>query len=190
MRPLQLGALSLNQELDGQRTLTGAVCGAVAAAVWAVQQPLDKHVFASRYDDVELVGRVLTRGEHWYSAGLAGHLLSGAIFGAVYAKIAPALPIPTVVKGPAVAVAEHLALWPLNRLVDGWHPARADLPILAGNRRALAQGLWRHILFGFVLGELQRRLAAGQTEASVEQADYSANGHGRIEHAFTVTCVF
>ena len=33
-----------------------------AAAVWAVEQPLDKLVFGSRYDDVELLGKAVTRG--------------------------------------------------------------------------------------------------------------------------------
>jgi hypothetical protein len=182
--------LSLNLQLAGQRTLAGAVSGAVAAAVWAAQQPLDKQVFASRYDDVEMVGRGLTRGEHWYSAGLGGHLFGGAIFGAVYAKLAPALPIPAVLKGPAMAAAEHLALWPLTRVVDSWHPARADLPILHGNTRALVQGLWRHVLFGFVLGELERRLVASRTDRPVEEPDYASNGHGRIERAFSLKCAF
>ena len=96
-----------------QRTLRGAVCGVVAAAVWAVQQPLDKRVFGSRYDDVEILGRALTRGEHWYSVGLATHLLNGACSARLYANIAPELPIPAVVRGPGVAATEHLALWPL-----------------------------------------------------------------------------
>ena len=175
-------------EFDGQRALRGAVCGTVAAAVWAVQQPLDKRAFASGYDDVEIVGRGLTRGEHWYPAGLATHLSAGAMFGVVYANIAPALPVPAALRGPVVAAAEHLATWPLNRLVDSLHPARDDLPILSGNRRAWLQGLWRHLLFGFVLGELERRLAGGEeTEPPAEEADYSANGHGPIEHTFTVT---
>jgi hypothetical protein len=41
---------------------------------------------------------------------------------------------------------------------DRLHPARAELPRLAGNGRALAQATWRHLLFGVVLGELERRL--------------------------------
>ena len=49
--------------LDRTRTLRGAVCGAVAAAVWGLQQPLDKLVFSSRYDDVELVGKAAVRGD-------------------------------------------------------------------------------------------------------------------------------
>jgi hypothetical protein len=41
-------------------------------------------------------------------------------------------------------------------LSDRFHPARDQLPRLTGNRRALAQATWRHLLFGVVLGELER----------------------------------
>jgi len=178
-------------QLERARTLRGAVCGVVAAAIWAVQQPLDKHVFGSRYDDVEIVGRALTGGEHWYSVGLATHLLNGAVFGGFYANLAPELPIPAPLRGPAVAAAQHLAMWPLAAVADRWHPARAELPVLAGSRRALLQGLWRHLLFGLVLGELERRLAdVDQPDAPEAEADYSSNGHGRIEHTLSVSAPF
>lgn len=180
--------MRLDLELDRTRTLRGAVCGAAAAAVWAAAQPLDKCLFRSRYDDIEIIGKGLTRGQHWHSVGLATHLLNGALFGGIYANLAPELPIPAVVKGPSVAVAEHLALWPLVRVTDRWHPARTELPTLGGNRRAFAQGLWRHLLFGLVLGELERRLTGTEEpEDQPQEADYSANGHGKIEHAISVT---
>jgi hypothetical protein len=38
----------LSPHIDRTRTLRGAVCGAVAAAVWALEQPLDKLLFRSR----------------------------------------------------------------------------------------------------------------------------------------------
>ena len=63
-------------------------------------------------------------------------------------------------------------------------PALKDLPTLAGNRSALAQATWRHLLFGIVLGELERRL---NTPADAEVPSYehviSSNGHGSLEHA-------
>jgi hypothetical protein len=181
-RPLQLRELS--SRIDRTRTLRGAVCGAVAAAVWALQQPLDKLVFASCYDDVEVLGRLVTRGDGWYPAGLALHMQSGALFGATYANVAPLLPLPAAVRGPAVAVAEHLALWPLVGVTDRLHPARKQLPALAGNRRSFAQATWRHLLFGIVLGELERRLNAPPEPAPLEpEAQYSSNGHGSLEHA-------
>ncbi len=174
--------------IDRTRTLRGAVCGAVAAAVWGLQQPLDKLVFGSRYDDVELLGKALTRTEGWYPLGFAMHMGNGALFGAAYANLAPSLPLPPVLRGPAVALSEHLGLWPLGAFTDRLHPARRELPSLQGNRRAFAQAAWRHLLFGLLLGELERRLnAAPETAPPEPEADYSSNGHGRIEHAVTVT---
>jgi hypothetical protein len=159
----------------------------VAAAVWALEQPLDKLAFSSRYDDVELLGRAVTRGDGWYPAGLALHIQNGALFGAVYANLAPVLPVPPSVRGPLMAVVEHLATWPLSAVSDRFHPARKELPVLAGNRRAFAQSAWRHLLFGIVLGELERRLNAAPEPAPPKpETDYSSNGHGSLEHALSV----
>ncbi len=184
--PLQLRAVSMG--LDRNRALRGAVCGAVAAAVWALQQPLDKMAFSSNHDDVELLGRAVTRGAGWYPAGLALHMQNGAAFGAVYANLAPLLPIHPALRGPVAALAEHVALWPLGAVTDRLHPARTELPRLSGNRRAFAQATWRHLLFGIVLGELERRVNAAPEPTPPEpEADYSSNGHGTLEHAVTVS---
>ena len=163
--------------------MRGALCGAVAAAVWAAAQPLDKLLLKSEYDDIELLGRAVTRGDGWFPAGLAWHVANGALFGAVYANVAPALPLPPMLRGPAAALGEHVALWPLSALNDRFHPARKDLPVLAGNRRAFAQATIRHLLFGVVLGELERRLNAGPEPAPPPPLAFSSNGHGSIEHA-------
>ncbi|MDQ6834820.1 MAG: hypothetical protein M3016_01395 [Actinomycetota bacterium] len=173
--------------IDRTRTLRGAACGAAAAGLWALQQPLDKRAFSSAYDDVELLGRAVTREEGWMAVGLAVHLANGAAFGALYAVLAPSMPIPRVLRGPVVGLVEHVALWPLGALSDRWHPARDDLPRLKGNRAAFAQATWRHLLFGLVLGELERRVNV-EPEAAPPQpsADYSTNGHGQLEHAVTV----
>ena len=57
-----------------------------------------------------------------------------------------------------MAVAEHLALYPLNALVDRYHPARGEpgLPPLLTSPRAFAQATWRHVLCGALLGRLAR----------------------------------
>lgn len=160
----------------------------MAAAVWALQQPVDKLAFGSRYDDVELLGKAITRGEGWYPIGLAMHMGSGALFGAAYANLAPALPLPPALCGPAVALVEHVGLWPLGAIADRLHPARDELPVLSGNRRAFAQATWRHLLFGVVLGELQRRTRAEAEPADAQpEVDYSSNGQGSLEHAVSVT---
>lgn len=136
----------------------GAIAGAAAAAIWAAQQPLDKRVFGSTYDDVELLGKAVTRGPLWFPAGLVMHIANGAIFGAVYARVRPLVPGPPIVKGLTAALAEHFGFWPAARLTDRFHPARRELPQLTGNRRALAQATWRHALFGALLGVLENRL--------------------------------
>lgn len=177
----------MTPRIDRTRTLRGAVSGAVAAAVWALQQPLDKRLFRCDYDDVELLGRAVISGDAWYPAGLALHMANGALFGLAYANIAPALPLPPALRGPAAGLTEHVALWPLVSVTDRLHPARNRLPQLSGNRRAFAQAAWRHLLFGLVLGELERRLNAEPEAAPLQPAaDYSSNGHGSLEHAVSV----
>jgi hypothetical protein len=168
------------------RALRGALAGAVAAAAWAAQMPLDKRVFGSDFDDVELLGKALTRRRAWPLAGWTLHLGNGALFGAAYAQLAPRLPLPSWARGPLAASAENFATWPLTALSDRLHPARRELPAAFANPRALAQSAWRHLLFGVLLGELERRLNAPEP---IEPADYarfaSSNGHGRPERVFS-----
>lgn len=169
---------------DLSRTLRGALAGASAAAVWAVQQPLDRLVFRVPYDDTELLGKLVTRGPAWPYAGAALHLANGAVFGAAYALAVPALPLPAWAKGPAAGLTEHLLSWPGTRFTDRFHPARSELPALWGDRAAFAQATWRHLLFGTVLGELERRLNPPEPfePVPIDDATVSTNGHGSIEH--------
>jgi hypothetical protein len=179
-----VGRLSGVSALKRPRTLRGALCGGLAAAVWALAQPLDKRALKSSYDDIELLGRAITKRRRWYLAGLALHISNGAIFGAVYANVSPALPLPAIMRGPAAALAEHVALWPLGRVSDRLHPARDQLPKLTGNSRAFAQATFRHLLFGGVLGELERRLNARLDAAPQSfKVAYSSNGRGSIGDA-------
>ncbi|MGA8721892.1 MAG: hypothetical protein WB557_28085 [Solirubrobacteraceae bacterium] len=166
------------------RTLRGALAGALAASVWALEQPLDKLLLSSRYDDVELLGRAVRNGPGWYRVGLVLHIQTGAMFGAVYANVAPTLPLAPALRGPVLAVAEHLAGWPLVALTDRFHPARTDLPALSGNRRAFVQATWRHLLFGIVLGELERRMNPPPEPApDPPTPNFASNGHGSLERA-------
>jgi hypothetical protein len=172
--------------IDRGKTIRGALAGALAAGVWAAQMPLDKRVFGTDFDDVELLGKAVTRGAAWPLAGWALHLQNGALFGAAYANVAPHTPLPSWARGPAAALAENFATWPLLALADRLHPAREELPTAFANPRALAQSTWRHLLFGVLLGELERRLNARDP---VDVPDYaklvSSNGHGRVEHLAT-----
>jgi hypothetical protein len=174
--------------IDRARTARGALAGAVAAGVWALQQPLDQKVFGVKYDDTELLGKAVTRGRAWPLVGLAMHLANGALFGAVYASVSRRVPLPSWARGPAAGLGEHLAFWPLVVVTDRIHPARDQLPTLGTNPRAFAQATWRHLLFGTVLGELERRL---NDEPDEDLPSYehvvSTNGHGNIEHAIIGT---
>jgi hypothetical protein len=169
-----------------KKSLRGAVAGAIAASAWAVQQPLDKRVFGCDYDDVELLGKLATRSDAWLPAGVALHLLNGAIFGAAYANVAPLIPLPAPARGPAAGLAEHVGLWPMGRISDRFHPARGEMPQLTGNTRAFAQATWRHLLFGVVLGELERRLNPPEPEPPVFETYASTNGHGSLEQVAAV----
>jgi hypothetical protein len=172
--------------IDRARTARGALAGAVAAGVWAAQQPLDRRVFGVRYDDTELLGKAVTRSRAWPAVGWALHLANGAAFGAVYAGVSRRVPLPSWSRGPAAGLGEHLAAWPLVLLTDRVHPARDDLPTLGTSAAAFAQATWRHLLFGIVLGELERRL---NDEPDDDLPSYehvaSTNGHGNIGHAIT-----
>jgi hypothetical protein len=166
---------------DRTRTLRGALAGAAAGAVWIAQQPLDKRVFGVDYDDAFLLGRLARlNGPAANAGGAAIHVANAAVFGALYANVAPSLPLPRALRGPAVALAEHLATWPLTMVVD-----RLDLgvPRLWGNGPAFAQAAYRHVLFGLLLGEIERRVNPPEAELEPVDAEVVAtNGHGSPEH--------
>jgi hypothetical protein len=131
-----------------------AACGAAAATVWALQEPLDKRVFRCDYSDVVLLGKAVTRGRLWPVAGLAAHAANGAFFGLAFHEVLRRVAIPPRRLAVGMALAEHVALYPLSWFVDRYHPARGSpgIPPLVTNPRAFAQATWRHLLFGIVLG--------------------------------------
>jgi hypothetical protein len=160
--------------VDSSRTLRGALAGGVAAAVWLAQQPLDKRVFGSEYDDADVLARLVGGSP---AVGVALHIQNGLAFGAAYAHLAPRMRVPPALRGPLAGLAEHVASWPALVLVDS---------SLAGSGRAFAQGAWRHVLFGVVLGELERRLSPpGRTRAAIDEAAVASNGHGSPAHVVT-----
>lgn len=164
-------------------TLRGALAGAVAAGVWAAQQPLDKRAFGVPYDDVDLLGGWITRGPSRRAAGLGLHVANGALFGALYATVRPRIALPSALRGPAAGLAEHLATWPLTAVLPRVHPDRRALPALWGSGAAFAQATWRHVLFGTVLGELERVLnGPGDEPPRMDAAAAASNGHGSAEH--------
>ena len=141
-----------------QTSLRGALAGAAATVVMTLEQPLDKRLFDCEYDDVEILGKLVTRGDGWQPIGFALHVQNGAILGAGYARLSPSLPGPAVLRGLLVGLIEHVATWPMTALVDHYHPARKQLPKLAGNPRAFGQATIRHAVFGVALGFLEGAL--------------------------------
>ena len=147
-----------------QTSLRGAVAGAVATVVMTLEEPLDKRLFNSEYDDIEILGKLVTRGDDWRPIGFALHVQNGAILGAAYARLKPSLPESPVLRGLLTGLIEHVATWPMTVLVDRYHPARKELPKLAANPRAFGQATIRHAVFGIVLGLLEDALDDSNAE--------------------------
>jgi hypothetical protein len=110
-----------------------ALAGAVAATVWGLQEPLDRRIFRCDYSDVKLVG------------GLGVHALNGALFGLAFDFVRRRTSLDERRLAVGLALAEHTVLWPVLGLLE---------PELARKPRAFAQGMYRHALFGVVLGRL------------------------------------
>ena len=135
--------------------IRAAAAGAAAAIVWGAQEPIDQRLFGCDYSDIALLGKAVDR-RRWRAFGFAMHAANGAVFGLVYDAARRRVPFEPRRLAIAMALAEHVALYPLSYLVDRYHPARGDagVPPLLGNPRAFAQATWRHALFGWVLGRL------------------------------------
>jgi hypothetical protein len=128
-----------------------ALAGAAAALAWGLLEPVDQRLLRYRYSDVAILGKAVTRGRGWQPVGLAIHTANGAMFGLAWRSLSRRRRVsPT-----AVAVIEHLALFPLGAVVDRRHPARGtrEVPRIF-TWRAFVQATWRHLLFGWLLGKL------------------------------------
>ena len=110
-------------------------------------------LFGVDYSDPELLAKPFGGSR---VVGVPIHLANGAAFGAVYSLVAARVPGTGAVKGAVAGMAEHLGTWPLTRFLPG-----VDL---WGNRRAFWQAVWRHLLFGVLLGVLEERLSAGYAD--------------------------
>src|SRR3954464_3155031 len=113
--------------------MRAALAGAVAATVWGLQEPLDRRVFRCDYSDVKLVG------------GLGVHALNGGLFGLAFDAARRRTSVDQRRLAIGLALAEHTLLWPVLGLID---------PEVVRKPRAFAQGMYRHALFGAVLGRL------------------------------------
>jgi len=129
--------------------------GATAALVWGTAERIDRKIFGNDYTDVALLGKLVTRSRAWPVAGIAMHAANGAAFGLAFDVVRRRTALPPRRLALAMALTEHLALFPLGALVDRFHPARGEpgLERVFGGR-AFAQATVRHALFGVVLGLL------------------------------------
>jgi hypothetical protein len=136
--------------------LRAATAGAAAATIWGLAEPLDQRLLRCDYSDVALLGKAVTRGPRWRTAGFAVHAANGVVFGLVFDELRRRVPVGPRKLALAMALAEHVTLYPLCALIDRYHPARGEpgIPPLLTNPRAFAQATWRHALFGAVLGRL------------------------------------
>jgi hypothetical protein len=116
-----------------------AAAGAFAALVWGLQEPLDQRVFGCDYSDVLFLGR----GRR--SLGFAMHMANGALFGLAFDAVRRRVDVDERRLALALAIGEHVALWPFISLVERR---------LLTSPRAFAQATYRHALFGLVLGRL------------------------------------
>ncbi len=133
-----------------------AIAGSAAATAWGLLEPLDQRIFRCDYSDIALLGKAVTRGRGWRAAGFALHAFNGAIFGIAYAAVLDRTGWRSRHAALGIALAEHVALYPLAFVVDRFHPARgeAGIPPLLRNPRAFAQAGVRHALFGLLLARL------------------------------------
>lgn len=110
--------------MTGRARSAGA--GAVAAAVWALAEPVDEWALRCDYSDVAVLGKAVTIGRGWRPAGVAIHLANGALFGLVFDLARHRVPVGPRRLALAMALGEHVVLYPLCYLIDRYHPARCE----------------------------------------------------------------
>jgi hypothetical protein len=128
----------------------------VAALVWGVIEPIDQRLLVYDYSDVAVLGKAVTRGPHWRLVGFVLHAANGAAFGLAFDELRKRVRVDPRRLAVAMAIAEHLTLYPLCYFIDRYHPARGQpgVPSLLRSPRAFAQATWRHAAFGTILGRL------------------------------------
>ena len=133
-----------------------AAAGAIAAVVWGALEPADQRLFRCDYSDVAILGKAVTRRPVWRPLGFGLHALNGALFGLAFDSVRRRVDVGDRRLALGMALAEHVALYPLGYFVDRFHPARGEpgIPRLVPNRRAFGQATVRHALFGVLLGVL------------------------------------
>lgn len=147
--------------------MRGAVAGTIAAALWAVAEPLGQRILRTPYSDARLLGALFTRGRAWRPIGLLSHLMNGAVFGAAFARFGGH----GWRRGVLAAEMENILLWPTMAVFDRIHPDRRSggwSPLLSSVRVFVYEAMM-HGLFGVVLGVLTTRPARRTLDRSGQQ---------------------
>ncbi len=139
-----------------------AAAGLVATAAYSIAMETDKYITDNHFNDVTFIEGLLgdTGASSPRTAALAWalHFLNGAMLAEVYAAICKRfLPGPNWLKGMIFGGVFIAAVWPITPFVDRYHPMikSGQLPHLA-NWAAFWQNVLRHLVFGLVLGLLDR----------------------------------
>jgi hypothetical protein len=141
-------------EIDAPRL---TLAGLAASVAYLIANEIDVRVANYPQRDLMLQGRMLPGvGRAWPLLGLLMHTGFGLSLAVIYATVVrDRLPGPYWLRGVIWLNVENLLLWPLTLRLDRQHPAVLDgsMPPLA-NWRCFGQAVFRHTVFGAVLGWL------------------------------------
>lgn len=132
--------------------------GLLAGGAYLASQAIDLAITRNRVDDTVLLGGLLTASEpRARSIGTVMHLANTVVFSWAYARFGrDRLAGPHWLRGVGFALIENTALYAVTALED-FHPAIRDGRLDSYRTwEAFAQGTWRHIWMGLVLGILHR----------------------------------
>ena len=184
--PRRVGQL---QCLDGTRPLTrtlrGALAGAVAAGGVVGPAAARPARVRRRPTTTPSCSGSSSRAARPPAARSASiHVANGALFGALYANVAPRLPVPAWARGPLAGLAEHCATLAGDPPAAARPPRRRRPAAPVGQRPRVRPG---HLAPRAVRhrarrarapAEPARRAAAARSTSVV----VSTNGHGAVEH--------
>lgn len=141
-----------NNHVDVERAL---VAGGAAATAFLATTYLDSKLSSHPYNDVKLVGQMLTtKSPFWQLQGVAGHYSFASVMALIYARYAyKRLPGPGWLRGLLFLQIENNSLYVLAPLLDRFHAGKkaGQLPPLMNLKTYMGQAL-RHVVFGMVLG--------------------------------------
>ena len=141
--------------------------GAVAAAVWALQEPLDQQIFGSKFSDIAFIGKGIShqflpkdQQKHWYSVGIISHVINGAVIGAFVPFVSYYFKVSLMRASLGIIMTEHVTTYPLTYITDKYHPSMKDGDVgpIFGQWNTFSQATYRHLLFGVITGLLTRRI--------------------------------